>query len=618
MLSKHLFECYKSFCRSSYGDLSTPTASEENEFINLDEHDRHEQLRLPAACEKPDKAQKLVHSAPEQIRQYQRSASLSGDQSLTKAEEVMPAVRCVEEATLDVCMKGLEQQKNTSGSDDKDARRFHTGEEGENKMVDDAILLEKLVPWDHGLTTKEKRKKEKQLRLDRLWDDRLTQEKIDETIAAAEAAPSEPEVLVNPEPEALPDAGQAPLQELKAWDEGLSPKNKRKKQKTMQSDGTWNNRLTQEQIDEIIATAIAQAEEEAREPGTIPGVEVEPEPEPAEGKRPWDEDLNVKRKKKEAQQMELGGTWQTHLTQETIDEEIAATATATQSEPEPEPELELKPIVGLEPEPEPAPEVAVEKHNPWDHGLFSQAEKRRREANMKAANTWEDRLTRKMITAEAESAEEAAVTATADLAVELATEFEPEELPPPPVEAEPRFPWGDGLAFQEKKKSEKEKGMKLNRTWNDKLSREKIDGDEAVAVAIEPESEPVLVEEEKDDDVWSFASLSTTTSDGRKKEKGAEKSAFADPVVEETVADPETVLEPGQEPALVIEHVWTRAVARPEEWRESLSALESAEEMVRCSPCIERRRHLQEISQWLACSMCMEEVASMGRKAALV
>lgn len=189
---------------------------------------------------------------------------------------------------------------------------------------------------------------------------------------------------------------------------------------------------------------------------------------------------------------------------------------------------------------------------------------------------------------------EAEAAATADLVVEPAVESEPQEPSSPPVEVEARFSWDHGLSLKERKKKEKE--MKLNGAWNDKLTQEKIDEDGTAAVAVESEPEPAPV----------------------KEEKSAKKSGFFDSIVEEAVPDLESVLEPASEPALVIEHIWTRAVTRPEEPREPLLAPESVEEVVQHSPCIDRRQHLQDTSRWLACSMCMQEIVAIARSAASI
>lgn len=412
----------------------------------------------------------------------------------------------------------------------------------ETETQQDHTPLEDLVPWDQGLNAKERKKKQKEMQAAGTWEDRLTQEMIDEKLAAAAdakaAAEPEHDAFLEPEPAPEPEPEQTPLEDLKPWDFGLNSKDKKKKEKQMRLDGEWENRLTQDKIDEMIAVAAARAEE-AGEPEPIPEFEPEPEPEPIEAKKPWDDGLNPKDKKKKERQMKLDGTWDTRLTQEMIDDEIAAAA-AKQAEPE----LDFEPYV--EPEPEPEPEVVVEQRKPWDDGLspkdkkkkerqmkldgtwdtrltqemiddeaaaaaakqvepepeptfeaepepvveerkpwdfgLTKVEKRRREKEMKLDGTWEDRLTQEQIDADADAAAAAAAAAQPEV------EPEPERPPPPPVEVEPRFPWDHGLSAKDKKKKEKE--MRLKGTWNDRLTQEQID-DEAAAAAAAVEPEPV-------------------------------------------------------------------------------------------------------------------------------
>jgi len=79
----------------------------------------------------------------------------------------------------------------------------HTGNFWNEPLTKDE--LESLIPWDHGLVGVRKRKKEKWMQLDGTWKDRLTQEMIDDQLAAAAAAAAVPE----PEPEPWPEVEPA-------------------------------------------------------------------------------------------------------------------------------------------------------------------------------------------------------------------------------------------------------------------------------------------------------------------------------------------------------------------------------------------------------------------------
>lgn len=70
-LTKHLFECYKSFHRSPHGDVFTPTAFSKDKSINVDEYDHYERLSLIAACENSGRALELVHSEHDQASKVQ-------------------------------------------------------------------------------------------------------------------------------------------------------------------------------------------------------------------------------------------------------------------------------------------------------------------------------------------------------------------------------------------------------------------------------------------------------------------------------------------------------------------------------------------------------------------
>jgi len=432
--------------------------------------------------------------------------------------------------------------------------------------------LEDLVPWDHGLTGPKKRKKEKDMRLDGTWEDRLTQEKIEQMIFdrdnAAAAPPEEvfPEPVLVPEPVIVLEAESAPPPEdLVPWDHGLTGAKKRKKEKDMRLDGTWEDRLTEEKIDQMFAARDAAAATGAPFDGPELLPEPEPEPEPVpeppaaiesleelEQLVPWDHNLNAKDKKKKEKSMRLEGTWDDRLTQESIDDRIAAARAAAPTNFEPE--------LMAEPEPEPIAEERV----PWDHGL-SKVEKKKKEKQMKADGTWEDRLTQERIDDEA---------ATATFAGEEPwpeREREPESILEEPVaepQAEPRVPWDFGLSPKDKKK--KEKQMKIEGTWDNRLTQEKIDEEEAAKAAQpEPEPEPEPLAEEPVDNGWSFGWGASKTKpkksllepEPEKTEEKAEdswggggwgfglgkdkKKKGTTPVVEE----PEPILEPEPEPA---------------------------------------------------------------------
>lgn len=431
------------------------------------------------------------------------------------------------------------------------------------------VILEEKVPWDHGLTAKDRRKKMKDMQLDGSWEDRLTQEKIDEERVAAEAAAAftiEPEFEPESAIEVIVD--DAPLEDLVPWDYMLTSKEKKKKEKDLRANGEWEDRLTQEKIDQMIADRDNVAIIGDFEPDPIlePELEGEREPEiPPEDLRPWDDGLSPKEKKRKEKEMKSDGTWEDRLTQEIIDEKIAAKA-YDYADPVPEAQPEehqggsgesLEELEQLEawdhnlsakekkrkekqmkldgtwedrltqeaiddkiadakaaapvqdepeaipdPIPEPEPEPLFEERLPWDHGL-SKIEKKRKEKQMKLEGSWEDRLTQEQIDSDAAAA--AAINET-----------EPDPIPPPPPaepepDAEPRLAWDHGLLLKDKKK--KEKQMKLDGTWNDRVTQEQID-EEAAAKAAAKEAGPDPIA----GDSWGFG-WAAGNSKGKPKDK---------------------------------------------------------------------------------------------------
>ncbi|KAK5958794.1 hypothetical protein OHC33_000637 [Knufia fluminis] len=480
----------------------------------------------------------------------------------------------------------------------------------------DSTPLEELEPWDYMLTSKEKKKKEKELRANGGWDDRLTQDKINQMIydrdnaAVApeeEAAPEpEPEPIPEPEPEIVIEAEPAiPLEDLVPWDHGLTGVKKRKKEKDMRMDGTWDDRLTQDKINQMFADrdAAAAAAAPADEPEPIPEPEPEPEPEQVaapeapvesleelERQVPWDHNLSTKDKKKKQKQMQLEGTWDSRLTQEIIDDKIAAARAVAEANVEPEPELI--------PDPEPEPAPVVEERFPWDHGL-SKVEKKRKEKSMKADGTWEDRLTQEKID------EEAFAAATAAAEPEPEPEPEPEsvlEEPAPEPEPDLRVPWDFGLSTKDKKK--KEKSMKLDGSWDNRVTQEQIDEDEAAkaAAVAEPEPEPIPepepVAEEPVDNSWGFGGWGASKTKSKKKslldpepEKTEEKAddgwgggwgfglgkdkkkKATTPVVEEPEPIPEPEPEPDQEEK--VDDIWSFGATTKDKKKKDKSAKKS-------------------------------------------
>ncbi|KAK5091170.1 hypothetical protein LTR05_001350 [Lithohypha guttulata] len=384
----------------------------------------------------------------------------------------------------------------------------------------DATLLEDLLPWDYMLTSKEKKKKQAEMKADGTWDDRLTQEKIDQMIADRDAnAAGDFEADMNPivEPDLLAEPETRP-EDLVPWDYGLSTKEKKKREKEMRAALTWEDRLTQEMIDEKIAAANTFVNDDPEPELPTEGIEdaeqaALPESlEEAEKLVPWDHDVATKDRKKKERQMKLEGTWEIRLTQEMINERIAAAKAAANAHVDPE----VEPETLLEPESNVPTESLeeLEKLVPWDQGM-SKVEKKRSEKVMKLDGTWESRLTQEII----DDKIAAAKAATENLETEAVAETEPE--PESIQEAEPRLPWDYGLTLREKKKKEKE--MKADNTWEDRLTQERIDEEEAAAKQAVPEPEaepePALAVQEPADSGWSFGW-------GASKSKPKKKSAF--------------------------------------------------------------------------------------------
>lgn len=175
-------------------------------------------------------------------------------------------------------------------------------------------------------------------------------------------------------PETLEPTELEPLKEpLVAWDFRFSSKEKRKKHKAMQRDGTWDNRVTQEMV-EAEAACAANLEPEP-EPEPEPVVEEPPPIEPAEPRFPWNHGLGRREMKRTEMRMKQNGTWDDRLTQEMIDEGEAAAAAAvvepgpdldpepSKVEPEPESIVEKPAIWTFEPEPEPQKDKSEEGCN---------------------------------------------------------------------------------------------------------------------------------------------------------------------------------------------------------------------------------------------------------------
>lgn len=417
----------------------------------------------------------------------------------------------------------LTEEKIAQMIADRDAQGFEAEPEPEPIPEPEPEVIpeerpEDLRPWDDGLTPKDKKKKQREMEKNGTWFDRLTQEMIDEKIAAANAAAEEPEPPPIEEdlaaPQDTPGDSLEELEKLKPWDDGLSPKEKKKKQKEMEKDGSWFDRLTQDIIDEKIAAAKAAQEaplEVLEEPdviidvGDAPGESLEE----LEKLRPWDDGLSPIKKKAKQKQMKLEGTWEDRLTQEIIDEKIAAAKAANESEPIPE----------HEPEPEPEPAQEEELRVPWDFGLTLK-EKKKKQKEMEKAGTWEDRLTQEQIDADVE----AAASKEAEPAVEVPADNS----------------WGFGAWGAGKTKTSKNKSLldpepepieeKVDEGWGGtwgfgKKKKEKTP---------EPEPEPEPVKD-KADDIWSFGA---TSKDKKKKDKTSKTADLFDPVAEEPVPEP--------------------------------------------------------------------------------
>lgn len=385
--------------------------------------------------------------------------------------------------------------------------------------------LEERVPWDHGLDAKARRKKQKDMQLDGSWADRLTQEKIDQEKADAEAAAAA--AYIDPIDEFLVDDGQAeagadvaqddtPLEDLVPWDYMLTAKEKKKKKTDMMFDGSWDDRLTQEKIDQMIADRDAKVAEPKFEPIPDPEIKVIPE-ERLEDLVPWDHGLTPKEKKKKKADMVLDGTWDDRLTQEIIDEKIAAAKTV----PEPEPE----PLSSEEPQPDIPTETLEELEllRPWDYGMTA-IKKKRREKEMKADYTWDDRLTQEMIDEKIAAAKAALEPPPPPPEPEIIDELPAEAAGESLEELEKLKPWDDGLSPIEKKRQQKQ--MKLEGTWESRLTQEIIDEKIAAAKALEPMPEPepeVVAEEERLP--WDFG---LTLKERKKKQKEMEKDGTWD------------------------------------------------------------------------------------------
>lgn len=132
--------------------------------------------------------------------------------------------------------------------------------------------IEEEKAWDYGLTSKQAKKKEKDMRRSGTWDDRVTQEDIDaklSTLGEARshevdqpihaAKPVEDTVEELAEPQTISDLSEEPV-ELIAWDAGLSSKQAKKKEKEMKRQGIWDDRVTQEMVDEAADTKQGESE----------------------------------------------------------------------------------------------------------------------------------------------------------------------------------------------------------------------------------------------------------------------------------------------------------------------------------------------------------------------
>lgn len=448
------------------------------------------------------------------------------------------------------------------------------------------------------------------------WDDRVTQDMDPMSEAGPEmsATPnhdSEVEVFAITEPEPEPELELEPQLESILlpipWDHGLSVKERKKKQKAMQIDGTWCHRITQEMIDEenavTEATAVATiAHEEstpspelARASSPLSVSELEPllEPEtepvtvpgsdsgPVKEKLAWDFDLSPKEKKKKRRHMMLDGTWETRLTQEIIDKNHTAAAAAIAGtedvEVEPELDVESPPIVeescdwnwgtwagaksrakekesihfsDPELEPEPVPQVkkeeAVEEIVGWDTWGFVPGTKKK---NKKRACS----VTEPIFEPEAESG--------------------PESHPTPV--REPERPIEDPYNWNLRQWDDLESGVGKQQEPTP-----------------HPDPEPAPQQEEPIDEPWDIPISSL-----KKKKKDKKKPR---PIIE-FICDLESQTKPTTEDS-----------------KESSSLPGFTGNSGKSGPCINRSHHLLEKSEWQVCPVCIDEVTEMARKAARV
>lgn len=316
--------------------------------------------------------------------------------------------------------------------------------------LDASVALDDLLPWDHGLSPVKKRKKEKEMRAEGIWEDRLTETKIEEMRAAARNPTSaadenkeEADLDSILEPPPPPPAPGPPVERV-AWDHGLTPAKKKKKEKEMKLDGTWDSRLTKEQIDDDNLAATLQST-------TLDSVAVDdslsPPPPPAldsvQPRVAWDFGLTAVKKRKKEKEMKLDGTWDSRITQEQLDAEAAAVAPDFPSEAA---------IEHDKPDPTESARVA------WDHGL-SAKEKKKKEKEMRLDFTWDDRITQEMLDVENDIKDKEQAEAPHDESKVV----------------QPRVAWDHELDAKARKKKERE--MKLDYTWEDRVTQEMIDID---------------------------------------------------------------------------------------------------------------------------------------------
>lgn len=409
-LSRHLFECYRDWCRFPQRDALTPT-SDRNKFTGLEKHN-----------------QDRPHLEDSSSLSHQTAPADSNDLPPTKATVNDPGI--FESSAEPQSFSATEPEHNTVE-----------------------------VPWDHGLSAKERRMKREEMRLYGTWSRRVTQKMLDDEKAIREAfakrdpedvgfelgsaiepltsLPSPPTQTIlehDVQPLIAPESDPGPMEERQPWDFGLNAKEKKKMRKLMQLHGTWDTRLTQEMIDrEARTAALSNFEPPEVDYEPCPGPESDSMQKPWSGVEPtdvidqsrdWvsrDWEVPITKTKRENTSAPVSGHG-TPLEEPTIDKDGWAPKKKKSKKKKPHPSTEIAPesdpnqeprtvvekwedsVVPSEHEPQPVfifglDSGSTQEQQPWNFGLGPE-ETKDKKREMKLNGTWATRVTAAMINEE--------------------------------------------------------------------------------------------------------------------------------------------------------------------------------------------------------------------------